>query len=230
MGRFSNDVDPILMGTWEAALAAASCAVAAADVVAMGERVAYALSRPPGHHAGPETYGGYCFLNNAALAAARLALPGNRGAILDIDTHHGNGTQTVFWHRPDVLTVSIHGHPDENYPFFLGYADETGGKDAEGSNANLPLPTGSGWGVYEEALRQALELVEAHRAAWLVVALGVDTHVAHRVLALQGEDYSRIGQQVAKLELPTVFVQEGGYEPEPLAQAVPAVLMGFMNA
>jgi acetoin utilization deacetylase AcuC-like enzyme len=229
MGRYSNDVDPILAGTWPAALAAASCAAAAASTVADGSPV-YALSRPPGHHAGPETYGGYCYLNNTAIAAADLAATGRRVAVLDVDTHHGNGTQTVFWDRPDVLTVSIHGDPVEHYPYFLGHAGETGGNRAEGANLNLPLPTGTGWPGYDEALGAALAAIDRHDADALVVALGVDTHVAHGVLALEGDDYRRFGERVASVGLPTAFIQEGGYEPGTLETAVPAVLGGFLGA
>ncbi len=229
LGRYSNDVDPILAGTWPAALAAASCAAAAASTVADGSPV-YALTRPPGHHAGPETYGGYCYLNNTAVAAAALAATGRRVAVLDVDTHHGNGTQTVFWDRPDILTVSIHGDPVEHYPFFLGHAGETGGDQAEGANLNLPLPTGTGWPGYDEALGAALAAISGHGADALVVALGVDTHAAHGVLALEGDDYRRLGERVASAGLPTVFIQEGGYEPGTLETAVPAVLGGFLGS
>lgn len=230
MGRFSNDVDPILAGTWVAAQSAAACAAAAAHVVLEGEHAAYALSRPPGHHAAPEVYGGYCFLNNTAVAASRLALAGRRVAIIDVDTHHGNGTQTVFWERSDVLAVSIHGDPDEHFPFFLGYADEIGSGDGEGVNRNFPLPTGTTWPAYSEALSAAIAAARGHGADALVVALGVDTHVDHGVIALQGEDYVRLGAALAGLGLPTVFVQEGGYEPGVLERDVPAVLNGFLDA
>ncbi|MFP3914342.1 MAG: histone deacetylase family protein [Actinomycetota bacterium] len=227
LGRYSNDVDPILEGTWEAALASAACAVAAAEAVTSGADGAYGLCRPPGHHAAPGTFGGYCYLNNAALAAARLRREGGRVAILDLDTHHGNGTQTVFWDRSDVLTVSIHGDTTEHYPFFLGHADERGGPQAEGANLNLPLPTGTGWEGYREALTDAAAAIRGFAPDWLVVPLGVDTHTAHGVLALEGEDYNRLGERIAALGLPTVLVQEGGYAPGCLEEAVPAVLASF---
>ena len=230
LGRFGIDVDPILSGTWEAAVAAASSAFAAAELVDSGEPAVYALTRPPGHHAGPETFGGYCYLNNAAVAAARLARGGRQVAILDLDAHHGNGTQTIFWDRMDVLTLSIHGNPDDHYPFFLGYSDEIGGAGAAGTNRNFPLPTNAGWGAYEEALDAAFRLVSMHRADCLVVPLGVDTHASHGVLGLQWEDYSRIGAALARTGLPVVFVQEGGYEPDTLERAVPAVLTGFLQS
>jgi acetoin utilization deacetylase AcuC-like enzyme len=230
MGRYSNDVDPILSGTWEAALGAASCAAAAAGLLVDGEDAAYGLARPPGHHAAPETYGGYCFLNNSAIAASVLARAGRRVAILDLDTHHGNGTQAVFWERGDVLTVSIHGDPDENFPFFTGYADETGAGAGAGANRNLPLPTGTAWPGYREALGEALGAIAGHRADALVVALGLDTQVSHGVLALEGDDYARLGAAIAGLGLPTVFVQEGGYAPGVLERDLPAVLVGFLDA
>ena len=230
MGRFSNDVDPILAGTWPAAVAAASCAVAAADAVMEGERAVYALSRPPGHHAAPDTYGGYCFLNNVAIAACRLGSQGRRVAIIDVDTHHGNGTQTVFWERGDVLSMSIHGDPNDHFPFFLGHSDETGAGSGEGANRNFPLATGTQWATYSEALAAAVATARAYGADALVVALGVDTHESHGVLALRGDDYARIGETLAGLRLPTVFVQEGGYEPGVLERDVPATLLGFLAA
>ena len=230
MGRFSNDVDPILSGTWQAAQASAACAAAAAEVVIDGARAAYALSRPPGHHAAPEVYGGYCFINNGAVAASKLTLAGSRVAMIDVDTHHGNGTQTVFWERGDVLTVSIHGDPSEHFPFFLGHADEFGAGDGAGANRNLPLPTGATWSAYSEALETAVAAVHDHGADAIVVALGVDTHVSHGVLGLEGDDYPRLGSVLAGLGLPTVFVQEGGYEPGVLERDVPALLTGFLDA
>lgn len=230
MGRFSNDVDPILAGTWQAAISAAACAAAAAEVVLQGERVSYALARPPGHHAAPETYGGYCYLNNVSIAASKVAQTGQRVAIIDVDTHHGNGTQTIFWERSEVLTVSIHGDPREHFPFFLGHADEIGGGRGEGTNRNFPLSTGTTWDVYRSALDAAFDSVHDFGAEVLLIALGVDTQVQHGVLALDGDDYSRLGAALGDLGLPTVFVQEGGYEPGVLERDVPAVLTGFLNA
>lgn len=229
MGQFSNDVDPLLAGTWRAALAAASCAATAAET-AIAEGSAYGLSRPPGHHAAPEVYGGYCYLNNTAIAATKLHEEFGRVAVLDIDTHHGNGTQTVFWDNPEVLTISIHGDPDEHFPFFTGYEDETGGSTAVGTNRNLPLQTGATWAAYLPALQTATETIEEFGAVGLVVALGVDTHEAHGVVSLRDEDYPNIGELIASLDRPTVFIQEGGYEPGTLEHAVPAVLKGFLNA
>jgi acetoin utilization deacetylase AcuC-like enzyme len=224
LGRYSSDVDPILEGTWEGALASASCAVAAADTVTAGRGPAYALCRPPGHHAGPASFGGYCYLNNAAMAVSRLTADGGRAAVIDLDTHHGNGTQTIFWDRPDVMTVSLHGDPVEHYPFFLGHVHETGGPGAPGANRNFPLATGTTWDGYRLALEEALATIRSFRADALVVALGVDTHADHGVMALAGDDYRRLGATIGSLGLPTVVVQEGGYAPGSLEEAVPAFL------
>lgn len=226
MGWFSNDVDPILEGTWDAVMGGARCASSAAEAC-LSAGVAYALTRPPGHHAARETYGGYCYVNNAAVAASRLLRQMDRVAILDIDTHHGNGTQSIFWERDDVLTISIHGDTTEHYPFFLGHEDERGAGEGLGCNRNLPLPTGSGWSTYQGALEASSDLIESFGAQGLVVALGVDTHEAHGVLGLSGDDYPMIGGAIGSLGLPTAFVQEGGYAPDTLEEAVPAVLRGF---
>ncbi len=226
LGIYSNDVDPILEGTWPAARSAAASAVAAARAVHGGHDAAYAISRPPGHHAGPATFGGYCYLNNTALAAAWLASRGARVAVVDVDTHHGNGTQAVFWTRGDVLTVSIHGDPAVHFPFFTGFAEETGEDDGSGANLNLPLPSGSGWARYAPALEKARRAVSTFGADVLVVALGVDTHVTDGVLALADEDYPLLGQAL-RTGMPTVIVQEGGYGEGVLEHAVPAVLAAF---
>ena len=226
LGFYSNDVDPILEGTWRAALSAAACSVAAARAVYGGQDVAYALSRPPGHHAGPATFGGYCYLNNTALAAAWLAARGAKVGIVDVDTHHGNGTQAVFWKRGDVLTVSIHGDPEVHFPFFTGFSEETGEGDGAGANLNLPLPGGTTWSGYASAVDQALTAVSAFGADVLVVALGVDTHTADGVLCLRDDDYPLLGSAL-QTGLPTVLVQEGGYGVGVLEAAVPAVLTAF---
>ena len=226
LGLYSNDVDPILEGTWHAARSAAACAIAAAKAVYGGEDAAYALSRPPGHHAGPATFGGYCYLNNTALAAGWLASQGVKVGILDVDTHHGNGTQAVFWNRGDVLTISIHGDPEVHFPFFTGFADEIGEGCGAGANLNLPLPSGSTWAQYAPALERAIAAVDAFGAEVLVVALGVDTHAADGVLCLGDGDYPRLGEAL-RTGLPTVLVQEGGYAEGVLEEAAPAVLTAF---
>ena len=223
LGVYSNDVDPILEGTWEASLSSAACSIAASRAVHDGERVAYALSRPPGHHAARATFGGYCYLNNTALAAAWLAERGVKVAVLDVDTHHGNGTQSVFWTRGDVLTVSVHGDPEVHFPFFTGFADETGDGDGAGANLNLPLATGATWARYGPAIDRALATVDSFGAEVLVLALGVDTHRSDGVLRLEDENYPMLGDAL-RTGLPTVVVQEGGYGEGVLEKAIPAVL------
>lgn len=223
LGVYSNDVDPILEGTWRAALSSAACAIAASRAVVGGERTAYALSRPPGHHAARATFGGYCYLNNTALAAAWLTVRGLKVAVVDVDAHHGNGTQAVFWNRGDVLTVSIHGDPEVHFPFFTGFPDEKGAGEGGGANLNLPLASGSTWTGYRPALEGALEAVAAFGAEAVVVALGVDTHKTDGVLSLRDDDYPLLGRAL-RTGLPTVVVQEGGYGEGVLEQAVAAVL------
>jgi acetoin utilization deacetylase AcuC-like enzyme len=229
LGWHSFDVDPILAGTWEAARASAASALAAARIVSAGERVAYALCRPPGHHATADQFGGYCYLNNVAIAAAWCAADGHRVAVLDLDAHHGNGTQSIFWTRGDVFTVSIHGDPDRHYPFFTGAREETGAAGGEGANLNVPLPSGADRRHYEPALNEAVRSIYARGADLLIVALGVDTDTVDGVLSLRGSDYSRIGERLAGARLPTVFVQEGGYGAGTLERNVPAVLLGFLD-
>ena len=231
LGYYAFDAgSPIVEGTWQAARAAAHCALTAADLVAAGERSAYALCRPPGHHAGRAMFGGYCFLNNAALAAQRLRDAGMaRVAVLDVDYHHGNGTQDIFWERDDVLFVSIHGDPDTEYPFYLGYADERGAGAGEGFNHNFPLPRGTDWTRYAEALDQALERIAGHAPQALVVSLGVDMFEGDPIsqFKLRSDDFPRLGARIAALGLPTVLVQEGGYAVAEIGDNVAAVLAAF---
>jgi acetoin utilization deacetylase AcuC-like enzyme len=231
MGYYAFDPGtPIVEGTWDAALASARCALTAAALVAEGSPSVYALCRPPGHHAGRSTYGGYCFLSNAALAAQHLCDLGcARVAVLDVDAHHGNGTQEIFWERGDVLFVSIHATPDTDYPYFLGWADERGAGAGEGATRNFPLPREAGWAEYEPALGEALEAVASFGPQALVVSLGVDTFAGDPVgpLRLEEEHFPLLGRRVAELGLPTVFVQEGGYAVAELGPNVARVLEGF---
>jgi acetoin utilization deacetylase AcuC-like enzyme len=222
---------PLVEGSWAAARAAADVALTGADLVAGGAPAAYALCRPPGHHAGPGYYGGFCLLNNAAVAARALGGLG-RVAVVDVDFHHGNGTQDVFWEDPAVLYVSLHGDPAVHYPYFTGAADETGGAGAAGLNRNLPLPSGTGDDAYLAALELALQPVAAFAAAVLVVSLGVDTLGEDPIggFALGRAAYPRIGRLLAGLGLPTLFVQEGGYALGALADCVAGVLAGFQAA
>lgn len=233
LGLFSFDTGtPLTRGTWRAARAGAGCALSAAAQVLSGEQAALALTRPPGHHAGPDFFGGYCFINNAAVAAQALRDGGAaRVAVLDIDYHHGNGTQTIFYGRSDVLFVSLHGDPRTEYPFFLGHADETGAGEGLGFNMNLPLPRGTAYGPWADALLTALHRVAAFKADALVVSLGVDTFEGDPIsgFKLRSDDFLRVGELLAQAGLPTVFVFEGGYA---IAQAginTVNVLAGFQQ-
>lgn len=232
MGLYSYDAGtPLTAGTWAAAEAGAACAVAAAQAVATGvTRSAAALTRPPGHHAGADFFGGYCFLNNAALAAQALRDQGaQKVAVVDVDYHHGNGTQSLFYDRADVLTVSIHGDPRTEYPFYLGHADERGEGEGFGHNLNLPLPAGTVFADWRGALQQALKRVAEHRADALVVALGVDTYEGDPIsrFRLASADYLTLGADLAAMRLPTVFTMEGGYAVEAMGVNLVNVLEGF---
>lgn len=231
LGLFSYDAGtPLTAGTWAAARVGAACAQQAAHAVAGGERAAFALSRPPGHHAGPDFFGGYCFLNNAALAAQTLRDQGvERVAVLDVDYHHGNGTQTIFYQRADVLTVSVHGDPHTEYPFFLGYVDERGEAEGLGCNLNLPLPRGTDFAQWSAALEQGLTAVARFGAEALVVSLGVDTFEGDPIsgFRLQSTDYLRLGERLRQAGLPTVFVFEGGYAVAEVGLNAVNVLAGF---
>jgi acetoin utilization deacetylase AcuC-like enzyme len=177
--------------------------------------------------------GGYCFLNNAAVAAEALATGGcARVAVLDVDYHHGNGTQSIFYRRADVLFVSIHGDPRTEYPFYLGHADETGAGPGEGFNLNLPLAAGSGAGPWFEALAAACERISRHRAEALVVSLGLDTYAGDPIstFTLDSDDFLRLGARLARLGLPTALVLEGGYAVDHLGVNAANVLAGFASA
>ena len=233
MGLFSYDAgSPLTAGTWVAARAGAHCALSAAQQLVQGDRAAFALSRPPGHHAGMDFFGGYCFLNNAALAAQHLRNAGTeRVAILDIDYHHGNGTQAIFYDRPDVFFASIHGDPRTEYPFYLGHADETGTGAGQGANLNIPLPRGTGFARWSEALEQALDAIGRFGAQALVVSLGMDTFEGDPIsgFTLQSADYLRVGQRLAAAGLPTALVFEGGYAVAEVGVNAVNVLEGFIG-
>lgn len=234
LGLYSFDAgSPMVAGTWAAARAGAACAVTAARAVLAGEGSALALTRPPGHHAGPDFFGGYCFLNNAALAAQTLRDGGAaRVAVLDVDYHHGNGTQTIFYARDDVLTVSLHGDPMTEYPFFLGHADEQGEGAGHGCNLNLPLPRGTSAQTWFDTLDHAVRAVERFRPDALVVALGVDTFEDDPIsgFQLRSADYLRLGARLARIGLPSVFTMEGGYAVADVGTNVVNVLQGFVDA
>lgn len=231
MGLFSYDAgSPLTSGTWAAACEGAACAWSAAQHVMGGARAAFALTRPPGHHAGADFFGGYCFLNNAAIAAQALRDAGcARVAVLDIDYHHGNGTQAIFYDRADVLTVSVHGDPHTEYPYYLGYADERGAGAGQGFNLNLPLARGTGFAAWRSALAAALQAVAAYRADALVVALGVDTFEGDPIsgFGLKSPDYLQVGRDIAAAGLPSVFTFEGGYAVAEVGVNAVNVLQGF---
>ncbi|WP_300272402.1 histone deacetylase family protein [Halomonas sp.] len=223
---------PMTADSFTGILASALTAEAAAECVAAGAPSAYALCRPPGHHAGPDRAGGFCFLNNAALAAEVLREHHPRVAILDVDLHHGNGTQDIFYARGDVWTGSLHADPADFYPFFWGGADEAGEGEGRGVNHNLPLPLGSGAGAFMEALETLVASLEAFDPGALVVSLGLDAHHADPLagLALETDDFTALGRRLAAIDLPTVLVQEGGYPTEHLGANLAAFLGGYTAA
>ncbi|MFO1085462.1 MAG: histone deacetylase family protein [Reyranellaceae bacterium] len=220
---------PIGPHTWDAALAASETAVTAADLVLSGAREAYALCRPPGHHAFADMAGGFCFLNNSAIAAQHLRRDHVRVAVLDVDVHHGNGTQGIFYERDDVLTVSIHADPSTYYPYFWGHAHETGTGKGHGFNLNLPLPLGSPDAPWLEAGDKALAHIRDFAPTALVVALGLDAAASDPLQGLKvtGAGFHAMAGKIASLGLPTVLVQEGGYLSDDLGQNLVQFLAGF---
>jgi acetoin utilization deacetylase AcuC-like enzyme len=191
------------------------------------------LCRPPGHHAARDLFGGYCFLNNAAIATQFLRDSGaQRVAILDVDYHHGNGTQDIFYERDDVLFVSLHADPRTVFPYFLGYAEETGAGRGTGFTCNYPLPEGTEFSVWRDALAAGLRRIEQFRADAMVVSLGVDTFVEDPISSfrLHSGDFTTYGRLIAGAKLPTLFVLEGGYAVEEIGVNVVNVLSGFESA
>lgn len=231
LGLYSMDNGtPLVAGTWSAVKSGADAAASAAAFLGSGARSAFSATRPPGHHAGSDFMGGYCFLNNAAVAAEALKVQGcGRIAILDVDYHHGNGTQSIFYGRSDVLVASLHADPRTEYPFYLGHADETGEGAGVGFNLNLPLPAGCPAAEWFAALDVACARVAAHEADALVVSLGLDTFAGDPLskFALRSDDFLRLGTRLARLALPTLFVLEGGYATRELGFNTVNVLDGF---
>lgn len=217
-------------GSWDAIKASHDVALTAAALVAGGEPAAFALCRPPGHHAGIRFAGGYCYINNAAVAAEWLRANGAaRVSVLDVDYHHGNGTQQIFWERDDVQFVSIHADPMVEYPYFLGHADERGAGPGEGATLNLPLPHGTGFAEWAAALQVACAAVADFGPDVIVVSLGVDTFHGDPIsqFRLDTPDFPRIGARLRELGLPTLFVMEGGYAVEAIGANAVGVLTGF---
>jgi acetoin utilization deacetylase AcuC-like enzyme len=222
----------IAAGTWHAALSSAAVALTAGSHIAGGARTAFALCRPPGHHAHRDLYGGYCFLNNAALAAQGFIAAGaKRVAILDVDFHHGNGTQDIFYKRKDVLFCSLHGQPQDAFPYFLGFADEIGHGEGEGFNFNYPMPPGTAYAKWRVGLDDALRRIRDYGPDVVVVSLGVDTHKDDPIsfFKLESDDFTDYGRRIAELDLPTLFVMEGGYAIEAIGINVVNVLTGFLE-
>jgi acetoin utilization deacetylase AcuC-like enzyme len=204
-------------------------ALTTADLVLDGAPMAYGLCRPPGHHTARSMYGGYCFLNNAAIAADAIARrTGERVAILDVDYHHGNGSQQIFWRRGDVRYVSIHADPDGDYPYYLGRADETGEGDGAGENLNLPLPPGTTDADYLAAVDRACEAIAAAPGSIIVVSLGFDTYGLDPIgtFALTTAVYHEVGRRVAARGRRRVILQEGGYHRPSLGENARAWLRG----
>jgi len=218
----------IVEGTYQAALASANCALSAAQVLANGGDSAFALCRPPGHHAGRDYAGGYCFINNASVAANWLSSKG-RVAALDIDYHCGNGTQDIFYSRQDVLTISIHADPNFEYPHFIGFANERGEGKGFGYHHNFPLPAGTDDAAYLTALARPLELIREFDPAYLVVSAGMDIYADDPLgtIKVTTEGIREIGNRIAALVLPTVIVMEGGYANEALGRNVAEFLSAF---
>ena len=220
---------PIMDGTYQAALASVYCALSGAKALVEGERAAFALCRPPGHHAGKSFCGGYCYLNNAAIAANWLTALG-KVSILDIDYHAGNGTQDIFYERGDVLTISIHADPDSEYPAFCGYADETGAGQGSGSHRNFPLPAGTDDRHYLSTLEEALVMVQSFAPAFLVLSAGMDLYSGDPLgkFEVTREGIRQIGERVAALEVSTLIVMEGGYNNNALGENITTLLEKFL--
>ena len=240
-GFFLLDLSvPIVEGTYAAALAAANCAISAAQAIAptpssslpdssfIFHPSSFGLCRPPGHHAGREIAGGYCFLNNAAIAAQWLTQFG-RVAILDVDYHAGNGTQDIFYSRSDVLTLSIHADPSFEYPYYAGYATETGEGEGLGFHRNFPLPSGTNDAAYLQTLDAALDQIIVYGPSSIVISLGMDIYKDDPLGAFKitREGIAEIGHRIVKLNLPTATIMEGGYNTDALGGNVAAFLENF---
>jgi len=231
LGRYSFDAtSPFVEGSWQAIRTSANIALTGADLIRGGERQAFALCRPPGHHATVNYCGGYCYLNNTALAVQSLLDGGaTKVAVLDVDYHHGNGTQSIFYARNDVLTISLHADPRLEYPYFLGHADEPGDGAGHGFNVNYPLPFGTGWDEYAVALADALGQMRRFEPDALVVALGLDTFAGDPTtfFSIETDDYVPMGRAIAALGQPTLVVLEGGYSVEHIGRNTVKFLTGL---
>ena len=224
---------PITAGTWPAINASVNVALTGVELIQSGQKSVFSACRPPGHHAASDIYGGYCFFNNAAVATQALLDRGaERVALLDVDYHHGNGSQSIFYDRADVLYVSLHGDPRQEFPYFLGYADEIGTQTGEGYNCNFPLPWGTRWDDYRECLDQGLEQIHGFSPDALVISLGVDTYEKDPIskFKLKSEHFLEIGSKIAqKINCPSLFIMEGGYAVDEIGINVVNLLTGFLN-
>ena len=231
LGRWCFETTtPITQGTYDAARSAVDIALTSADAVLAGQAAVYGLCRPPGHHAPTGLYGGYCFFNNAAVAAHHVAsTTGTKVTVLDVDYHHGNGTQQIFYGRDDIQYVSLHGDPARAYPYVTGFADECGAGRGAGANLNLPLAAGTDDDGYVHALEGALDAISAFGPGLVIVSLGVDTFHNDPIsdLAITSDGFGRQGELVAQLGLPTVVLQEGGYDVDAIGDNVRAWLVGL---
>lgn len=228
-GYYMNDLSaPITAGTYKAALDSANCAISGARAILSGQKTSFALCRPPGHHAGKSSCAGYCYINNAAVAANWLSKQG-RTAILDIDYHAGNGTQDIFYERPDVLTISIHADPDQEYPYFCGYVDESGAGAGLGFHRNYPLPKGTDSISYLDTLREALSMISVYGAEFLVISAGMDIFDGDPLgkFTVTKSGIHQIGQEIAKLNLNNLVIMEGGYNNAALGENIVTFLEAF---
>jgi acetoin utilization deacetylase AcuC-like enzyme len=223
---------PVGEHTWRSAYWSAQCAIAGAEALLAGERQAYAICRPPGHHARRDAAGGFCYLNNAAIAAQRLTARYAKVAILDTDMHHGQGIQEIFYTRSDVLYVSIHGDPENFYPVVAGYEDERGQDEGYGYNINLPMPHGSPEAVFFDRLAQARSAIELFQPDVLVLALGFDIFEKdpQAMVAVSENGFERLGREVGALRVPTLIVQEGGYYIDGLESNASRFFAGLASA
>ena len=218
----------IVEGTYQAALASANCALSAAEVVANSAPAAFALCRPPGHHAGKDYAGGYCFINNACVTANWLSSKG-KVVLLDIDYHCGNGTQDIFYDRDDVLTISIHADPDYEYPYYAGYANETGTGKGLGFHRNFPLKMGTDDAQYLSALEEALRLIRNFEPNYLVLSAGMDIYADDPLgkIKVTTDGIGEIANRISALDLPTAIIMEGGYNNEALGKNIINLLGAF---
>jgi acetoin utilization deacetylase AcuC-like enzyme len=234
LGYYSFDAGcGIVEGSWDAIKSSHDVALTAAGLVKGSERAAFALCRPPGHHAGASFMGGYCYINNAAVAAQWFRDNGaKRASILDVDYHHGNGTQEIFYTRADVQVINLHADPMQEYPYFLGHADERGEGEGEGYNFNYPMAFGTDWQRWSQSLDDACGKLTAFNPDVVVVSLGVDTFERDPIskFKLTTEDFQKIGERIAKLNLPTLFVMEGGYAVAEIGVNAVSVLTAFEGA